>query len=92
MHGVLSKQYPQSLNDKDKVVQKEDFHELIIPILKDALNKKWPDPNPSPKSQEVLLSDEELYSMHSGMKRSRSIAEQNGAFVQQLAAKQSEGP
>jgi hypothetical protein len=57
------------------VVQKEDFHELIIPILKDALDKKWPDPNPGPKSQEVLLSDKELYSTHSGAKRSRSIAE-----------------
>ena len=74
------------------MVQKEDFYELIIPILKDALNKKWPDPDPGPKSQEVLLSDEELYSAHSGTKRSRSIAEQNGTFVQQLAAKWSEGP
>jgi hypothetical protein len=93
MHSVLGKRYPQSLNDEDKVVQKEeDFHELIIPILKDALDKKWPDPDPSPKSQEVLLSDEELYSVHSGTKRSRSIAEQNGAFVQQPAAKRSEGP
>ena len=92
MHGVLGKWYLQSLNDKDKVVQKEDFHELIIPILKDALDKKWPDPDPGSKSQEVLLSDEELYFAHSGTKRSRSIAEQNGAFVQQLVAKQSEGP
>jgi hypothetical protein len=92
MHSVLSKRYPQSLNDKDTVVQKEDFHELIIPILKDALDKKWPDPDPGPKSQEVLLSDEELYSVHSGMKRSRYIAEQNGTFVQQPAAKRSKGP
>lgn len=70
----------------------EQSYELILSTLEYSLKQQWPDPDPGAKAQEVVASNDELYAARSGTKRSRSIAECNGTFVPQPAAKRSEGP
>jgi Fungal protein kinase len=80
-----------SSTDKDMVDQKPDeVYEGIFKGLRNALHDpSWSESDPA-ASQTILLSAKELQAAHLGMKRSRSVAEQLGVFVQQPGAKQTE--
>lgn len=79
---------PISTAVPDSVVQ--EYYDKILSVMRTALyEKEWPDPDPGAEPQEFVLSNEEMYAADSGPKRSRAIAEQNGAFLLLPEAKRS---
>lgn len=79
---------PVSTAIPDSVVQ--EYYDQILSMMKHALyQREWPDPDPGAELQEFVLSNEEMYAADSGPKRSRTIAEQNGAFLLLPEAKRS---
>ena len=75
---------------QQEVIQ-EDKHAQILNLLERALNQKWPDSD-SAKLQEVVLSNNDMRAVRVGTKKSRAIAEKNGASLPQPEAKWSKGP
>lgn len=69
----------------------EDKHAQILNLLERALNQKWPDSD-SAELQEVVLSNNDMRAVRVGTKKSRAIAEMNGASLPQPEAKRSKGP
>lgn len=67
----------------------ESIYDTIFSIVDKALrDPDWTESDP-PQCQEIELSEEEIFLASSGSKRSRTVAEQGGAFVPEPAAKRS---
>ena len=76
---------------KDSVTQTPDeiYEEIFRGLTAFLAEPSWTESDPA-EAQEVLLSTTESQAARRGSKRSRSVAEQLGAFVQEPGAKRSD--